>query len=235
MKGQIRCKKRELNSDSYTYGELYIDNIVVTVKKDVYNLYQIGDVVEYDYTDHVSFSGVAFHNLSSISKVGTEKILTDTYVIASSLTDPEIDFYLKHESKFFFWIKTAFNSLVLFFIEMYFMARFELDVKIQESVGKTYLLVFLFLFFFTINMFVLTPLLKFRNLSKVKKMSKFNYQVKLMEFVQDHSKCELHYEDSKGIHQTLISMDTFHQIKNEPVLIMTFLNNEVLYQVQKLG
>ena len=235
MKGMICCKKRELNSDPYTYGELYIDHIVVTVKKEVYNSYQIGDVVDYDYTDHVSFSGVSFHNLTSISKVGTEKILIDNNVVTSKMTDSDVDFYLKHQSNFFFWIKTAFYSLVLFFIEMYFVARFELDVQIQETFGKTYLLVFLFLLFFTINMVVLTPLMKFRHLVKVKRMSKFKYQVKLVEFIQHQSVCQLLYEDSKGVHQTPISMEIFHQIKNSPVLLITFLNNEVIYQVKKLS
>lgn len=235
MKGQIRCKKRVLNSDPYTYGELYIDNIVVTVKNEVYNAYKIGDIVEYEFTDHVSFSGISFHNLTSIQKLSSEKFILDNNLSSVKMSDDEVDFYLKNQSKFFFWIKVAFNSLVLFFIEMYFVARFELDIRIQQTTGKTYLLVLLFLVFFTFNFFVLSPLMKFRHLSKVRKLLKFQVQVGLIEFVQNQTMCELHYEDSKGYHQVSISMEKFHEIKNEPVLLASFLNNVVFYQIQKLN
>ncbi len=98
MIGVIRCKKREINSDPYTYGELYIDDIVVTVKKEVYQNYFIGDQVEYSFSNHVSFSGIPFHNLTEIKKLSHSNIDIDSTITKHPLSVKEIEYYLKHIS-----------------------------------------------------------------------------------------------------------------------------------------
>jgi len=230
MLGTITCKKRELNSDPYTYGELYIHDVVVTVKKAIYDQYQVGDEVDFNYTDHVSFSGVKFHNLSDIKKIGTQNFKIDKS-ISQKLNNHEIDFYINNQSEFFFWIKVSFFSLILFFFEMYFVARFELDLQIQKSTGKNYLLVFLFAFLFTINFLLLIPLFKKRELSRIRNFSKFIRRVKVIEYVQNSDNCDFYFQDSSGTSNTQISMSDFHKVKNNPVLDISFINNELFYEL----
>lgn len=230
MIGIITCKKREINSDPYTYGELYIQDVIVTVQKKVYDTYQVGDEVEFSFTDHVSFSGIKFHNLTEIQKIGTKKFNLGS-VRSLSLNQQEKDFFTQNRSKFFFWIKVAFFSLILFFVEMYFTARFELDLKIQQSTGKSYLLIFMFLFLFTVNFIALIPIFKARENSKIQKLLKFIRTVRVIEFVQNSETCDFYYQDSTGDANTQISMTDFHKIKNNPVLEISFINNELFYQV----
>jgi len=233
MIGMICCKKRELKSDPYTYGELYIDDIIVTVKKDVYLNHHIGDVVEYDYTNHVSFSGVAFHNLTEIRKISTS-ILSKSLnreVNKSSFTKDEMAFYLKNSSRFFMLIKVAFLSLVLFFIEMYFVARFELDIQFQASTGKSYFLLAMFLFLFAINFIFLRTILILKFTADVRKLMTFQYEALVVEFVQDNEYCTFYYIDSNGKNDVLISMEQFHQVKNAPILKLSFLNDSLFYSL----
>lgn len=233
MKGMIRCKKRELKSDPYTYGELYIDDIIVTVKKDVYSKYHIGDVVEYDYTDHVSFSGVAFHNLTDIRKISTSSLSLNREINKSSFTKDEMAFYLKNSSRFFMMIKGAFLSLVLFFIEMYFVARFELDIQFQASTGKSYFLLTMFISLFAFNFMVIRTALNVKFTANVRKLMSFQYEALVIEFVQDNENCTLYYKDSNGKNDVLISMEQFHQVKNTPILKLSFLNDSLFYSLSK--
>ena len=233
MQGMIRCKKRELNSDPYTYGELYIDDIIVTVKKDVYSKYHIGDVVEYDYTDHVSFSGVAFHNLTDIRKISTSSLSLNREVNKSSFTKDEMAFYLKNSSRFFLMIKVAFLSLVLFFIEMYFVARFELDIQFQASTGKSYFLLTMFIFLFAFNFMVIRTVLNLKFTANVRKLMSYQYEALVIEFVQDNENCTLYYKDSNGKNDVLITMEQFHQVKNTPILKLSFLNDSLFYSLSK--
>lgn len=233
MQGMIRCKKRELNSDPYTYGELYIDDIIVTVKKDVYSKYHIGDVVEYDYTDHVSFSGVAFHNLTDIRKISTSSLSLNREVNKSSFTKDEMAFYLKNSSRFFLMIKGAFLSLVLFFIEMYFVARFELDIQFQASTGKSYFLLTMFIFLFAFNFMLIRTVLNLKFTADVRKLMSFQYEALVIEFVQDNENCTLHYKDSNGKNDVLITMEQFHQVKNTPILKLSFLNDSLFYSLSE--
>lgn len=233
MIGVIRCKKREINSDPYTYGELYIDDIVVTVKKEVYQNYNIGDQVDYSFSNHVGFSGIPFHNLTEIKKLSHSNIDFDTTITKKPLSSKEIEFYQKHNSKFFLFIKVAFFSLVLFFAEMYFVARFELDAQMQKSTGKTYFLVAMFVFLYLVNFLILKQVFQIRLKSKIQNMMNFCFQVKLVEFVQDNNECKLFYIDSNGSHDVNITMDDFHRVKNEPVLKLSFLNDELFYSVSK--
>lgn len=233
MQGMIRCKKRELNGDPYTYGELYIDDIIVTVKKDVYLNHQIGDVVEYDYTNHVSFSGVAFHNLTEIRKISTSTLSLNREVNKSSFTKDELAFYLKNSSRFFLMIKGAFLSLVLFFIEMYFVARFELDIQFQASTGKSYFLLTMFIFLFAFNFMVIRTVLNLKFTADVRKLMSFQYEALVIEFVQDNENCNLYYIDSNGKNDVLITMEQFHQVKNTPILKLSFLNDSLFYSLSK--
>ncbi len=230
MIGIITCKKRQLNSDPYTYGELYIHDVVVTVKKVVYDTIKVGDEVEFSYTDHVSFSGVQFHNLTDIKKIGKTNYDLD-FESSFSLSQQEKEFFSQNRSKFFFWIKVAFFSLVLFFVEMYFVARFELDLKIQQSTGKSYLLILMFLFLFTLNFLALIPVFNAREKSKLQKLLKFVRRVQVIEFVQASDNCDFYYQDLNGTGNTQITMQDFHKVKNNPVLELSFINNELFYQV----
>jgi hypothetical protein len=233
MIGVIRCKKREINSDPYTYGELYIDDIVVTVKKEVYQNYFIGDQVEYSFSNHVSLSGIPFHNLTEIKKLSHSNIVFDSTITKQPLSVKEIEYYLKHNSKFFLLIKVAFLSLVMFFAEMYFVARFELEAQMQKSTGKSYFLVAMFVMLFFVNFMILKTVFQLKLKSKVQKMMNFSFNVKLVEFVQDANACSLLYLDSNGTHEVQLTMDQFHQVKNEPVLKLSFLNDELFYSVSK--
>ena len=233
MQGMIRCKKRELNSDPYTYGELYIDDIIVTVKKDVYSKYHIGEVVEYDYTDHVSFSGVPFHNLTNIHKLSNSSLKLNHSATKSKFSKDELEFFLKNSSRFFLMIKVALLSLLLFFIEMYFVARFELDLQFQKSTGKSYFLLVMFLAFFTANFIGLRAVFQIKFVNDVRKMMRFQYEVQVIEFVQENDKCTLYYIDANGKNDVLISMDQFHQVKNSPFLKISFLNDALFYSISK--
>jgi hypothetical protein len=64
-------------------------------------------------------------------------------------------------------------------------------------------------------------------------MMNFSFNVKLVEFVQDANACSLLYLDSNGTHEVQLTMDQFHQVKNEPVLKLSFLNDELFYSVSK--
>ena len=149
--GTILTKKRHSNSPDHTYGDLYVNDKVFTVKKSIYDAYQIGDVVEFSYTDHVSFSGVQFHNLSHIEKINHENLIFNSSVKTTLATQDEIQFYDAQTSKFFFWINVGFVSFVFFFVEMYFIARFGIDVEMESVFGKTYFLVIMFLCCFSFN------------------------------------------------------------------------------------
>ena len=130
---------------------MYIEDIIVSVKKDVYLNHHIGDVVEYDYTNHVSFSGVLFHNLNHINKIGYDSINADSTVITVKANHQEIEFYEAQSSKFFFWINVVFVSFIFFFVEMYFLARFNLDTQLQTVFGTKFFLRITFLIFFVLN------------------------------------------------------------------------------------
>jgi hypothetical protein len=88
--GIILTKKRISNNPHHTFGEVYIDDKIFTVKKSIYDDYQIGDIVEYSFTDHVSFSGVLFHNLNHINKIGCDSINADSTVITVKANQDEI-------------------------------------------------------------------------------------------------------------------------------------------------
>jgi hypothetical protein len=233
MIGMIRCKKRELKSDPYTYGELYIEDIIVSVKKDVYLNHHIGDVVEYDYTNHVSFSGVLFHNLNHINKIGYDSINADSTVITVKANHQEIEFYDAQSSKFFFWIKVAFMSFLFFFVEMYFLARFDLDSIIQRFFETTSFLPLIFLVFFTLNFVIFSPLLKRRKFQKLKSLEKTTFQAPIVEFIQeqDSDKCFLSYIDKGQMQQLQITMDNFHQIKTHRLVEISLLNHHCFYKI----
>jgi len=231
--GVVLTKKRFSNSPHHTFGDIYINDNVFTVKKSIYDEYQIGDVVEYDYTNHVSFSGVAFHNLTEIRKISTSTLSLNREVNKSSFTKDELAFYLKNSSRFFLMIKGAFLSLVLFFIEMYFVARFELDIQFQASTGKSYFLLTMFIFLFAFNFIVIRTVLNLKFTADVRKLMSFQYEALVIEFVQDNENCNLYYIDSNGKNDVLITMEQFHQVKNTPILKLSFLNDSLFYSLSK--
>jgi hypothetical protein len=233
MIGMIRCKKRELKSDPYTYGELYIEDIIVSVKKDVYLNHHIGDVVEYDYTNHVSFSGVLFHNLNHINKIGYDSINADSTVITVKANHQEIEFYEAQSSKFFFWINVVFVSFIFFFVEMYFLARFNLDTQLQTVFGTKFFLRITFLIFFVLNFIGFTPLLRKRKFQKLKSLEKTILRTPVIEFVQENDSdiCFLSYIDNGQIQKQQITMDIFHKIKTYPLVEISLLNHHCLYKI----
>jgi hypothetical protein len=231
--GTILCKKRISNNPHHTFGDIYINDKVFTVKKSIYDDYQIGDIVEYSFTDHVSFSGVLFHNLNHINKIGCDSINADSTVLTVKANHQEIEFYEAQSSKFFFWIKVAFMSFVVFFIEMYFLARFELDKHIQSIIGATYFLPMIFFTFFTLNFVFLSPLLRIRKFQKLKSLEKTILRTPVIEFVQENDSdiCFLSYIDNGQTQQLQITMDNFHQIKTQRLVEISLLNHHCLYKI----
>jgi hypothetical protein len=176
---------------------------------------------------------VAFYNLIDIQKLAHSKLVIDPSLKTSPCTNKEIDFYLKNYSQFFLFIKVAFLSLVMFFGEMYFVARFDLETQMQKSTGKSYFLVVMFLMLFFTNFMILKTIFQLKLKSKVQKMMNFSFNVKLVEFVQEANTCRMLYLDSNGNNEVQLTMDQFHQVKNEPFLKLSFLNDELFYSVTK--
>ena len=231
--GSIICKKRISNNPHHTFGDIYINDKVFTVKKSIYDTYQIGDKVEYSFTDHVSFSGVLFHNLNHMNKTGYNTIIPNSKVISAKVNQQEIEFYDNQTSKFFFWIKVAFVSFIFFFVEMYFLARFNLDTQLQTVFGAKFFLPKIFLVFFVLNFICFTPLLRKRKFQKLKSLEKTILQFQVIEFIQeqDSDVCVLSYRDNGQIQQLEITMDNFHQIKRHQLVEITFLNHHCLFNI----
>jgi hypothetical protein len=231
--GTILTKKRHSNSPNHTFGDIYINDKVFTVKKSIYDAYQIGDKVEYSFTDHVSFSGVLFHNLNHMNKTGYNTMIPDSKVISAKVNQQEIEFYVAQASKFFFWIKMAFVSFIFFFVEMYFLARFNLDTQLQSFFGAKFFLPIIFLVFFVLNFIVFTPLLRQRKFQKLKSLEKTILQFPVIEFIQEYDSdvCVLSYLDNGQIQHLVITMDNFHQIKRHQLVEITFLNHHCLYNI----
>jgi len=231
--GVVLTKKRFSNSPHHTFGDIYINDKVFTVKKSIYDEYQIGDKVEYSFTDHVSFSGVLFHNLNHMNKTGYNTMIPDAKVISAKVNQQEIEFYEAQASKFFFWIKVAFVSFIFFFVEMYFLARFNLDTQLQSFFGAKFFLPIIFLVFFVLNFIVFTPLLRQRKFQKLKSLEKTIFQFPVIEFIQEYDSdvCILSYLDNGQIQHLKITMDNFHQIKRHQLVEITFLNHHCLYNI----
>ena len=231
--GVVLTKKRFSNSPHHTFGDIYINDKVFTVKKSIYDEYQIGDKVEYSFTDHVSFSGVLFHNLNHMNKTGYNTMIPDAKVISAKVNQQEIEFYEAQASKFFFWIKVAFVSFIFFFVEMYFLARFNLDTQLQSFFGAKFFLPIIFLVFFVLNFIVFTPLLRQRKFQKLKSLEKTIFQFPVIEFIQEYDSdvCVLSYLDNGQIQHLEITMDNFHQIKRHQLVEITFLNHHCLYNI----
>ncbi len=231
--GVVLTKKRFSNSPHHTFGDIYINDKVFTVKKSIYDEYQIGDKVEYSFTDHVSFSGVLFHNLNHMNKTGCNTMIPDAKVISAKVNQQEIEFYEAQASKFFFWIKVAFVSFIFFFVEMYFLARFNLDTQLQSFFGAKFFLPIIFLVFFVLNFIVFTPLLRQRKFQKLKSLEKTIFQFPVIEFIQEYDSdvCVLSYLDNGQIQHLKITMDNFHQIKRHQLVEITFLNHHCLYNI----
>ena len=231
--GVVLTKKRFSNSPHHTFGDIYINDKVFTVKKSIYDEYQIGDKVEYSFTDHVSFSGVLFHNLNHMNKTGYNTMIPDSKVISAKVNQQEIEFYEAQASKFFFWIKVAFVSFIFFFVEMYFLARFNLDTQLQSFFGAKFFLPIIFLVFFVLNFIVFTPLLRQRKFQKLKSLEKTSFQFPVIEFIQEYDSdvCVLSYLDNGQIQHLEITMDNFHQIKRHQLVEITFLNHHCLYNI----
>ncbi len=231
--GTMLTKKRHSNSPNHTFGDIYINDKVFTVKKSIYDAYQIGDKVEYSFTDHVSFSGVLFHNLNHMNKTGYNTIIPDSKVISAKVNQQEIEFYEAQASKFFFWIKLVFLSFAFFFVEMYFLARFNLDTQLQTVFGVKFFLPIIFLVFFVLNFLGFTPLLRQLKFQKLKSLEKTILQFPVIEFIQeqDSDVCVLFYRDNGQIQQLEITMDNFHQIKRHQLVEITFLNHHCLYNI----
>ncbi len=231
--GVVLTKKRFSNSPHHTFGDIYINDKVFTVKKSIYDAYQIGDKVEYSFTDHVSFSGVLFHNLNHMNKTGYNTMIPDAKVISAKVNQQEIEFYEAQASKFFFWIKVAFVSFIFFFVEMYFLARFNLDTQLQSFFGAKFFLPIIFLVFFVLNFIVFTPLLRQRKFQKLKSLEKTIFQFPVIEFIQEYDSdvCVLSYLDNGQIQHLKITMDNFHQIKRHQLVEITFLNHHCLYNI----
>ena len=231
--GVVLTKKRFSNSPHHTFGDIYINDKVFTVKKSIYDEYQIGDKVEYSFTDHVGFSGVLFHNLNHMNKTGYNTMIPDAKVISAKVNQQEIEFYEAQASKFFFWIKVAFVSFIFFFVEMYFLARFNLDTQLQSFFGAKFFLPIIFLVFFVLNFIVFTPLLRQRKFQKLKSLEKTIFQFPVIEFIQEYDSdvCVLSYLDNGQIQHLKITMDNFHQIKRHQLVEVTFLNHHCLYNI----
>ena len=231
--GVVLTKKRFSNSPHHTFGDIYINDKVFTVKKSIYDEYQIGDKVQYSFTDHVSFSGVLFHNLNHMNKTGYNTMIPDAKVISAKVNQQEIEFYEAQASKFFFWIKVAFVSFIFFFVEMYFLARFNLDTQLQSFFGAKFFLPIIFLVFFVLNFIVFTPLLRQRKFQKLKSLEKTIFQFPVIEFIQEYDSdvCILSYLDNGQIQHLKITMDNFHQIKRHQLVEITFLNHHCLYNI----
>lgn len=234
--GTILTKKRHSNSPNHTFGDVYIDDKVFTVKKSVYEKYHVGDIVDYSYTDHVSFSGVQFHNLIDFNlternfvKVESKKVLVD----ADHL---EIKFYDAQTSNFFFWIKISFLSFAFFFVEMYFLARFNLDTQFQTVIGAKFFLPKIFFIFFTLNFISFTPLLRKRKFKKLMSLEKTLIRTQVIEFIQENDSdvCFVSYIDNGQIQQQQITMDIFHKIKTYPLIEISLLNNHCFYKVVRV-
>ena len=231
--GTILCKKRISNNPHHTFGDIYINDNIFTVKKSIYDDYQIGDIVEYSFTDHVSFSGVLFHNLNHINKIGCDSINADSTVITVKANQDEIRFYDAQTSKFFFWINVVFVSFIFFFVEMYFLARFNLDTQLQTVFGTKFFLRITFLIFFVLNFTGFTPLLRKRKFQKLKSLEKTILRTPVIEFVQENDSdiCFLSYIDNGQIQKQQITMDIFHKIKTYPLVEISLLNHHCLYKI----
>jgi hypothetical protein len=231
--GTILTKKRHSNSPNHTFGEVYIDDKVFTVKKSVYEKYHVGDVVDYSYTNHVSFSGVQFHNLIDINLTERNSVKVESKKVVVDADHLEIKFYDAQTSKFFFWINVVFVSFIIFFVEMYFLARFNLDTQFQTVIGAKFFLPKIFFIFFTMNFISFTPLLRKRKFKKLMSLEKTILQFPVIEFIQeqDSDVCVLFYRDNSQIQQLEITMDNFHQIKRHQLVEITFLNHHSLYNI----
>jgi len=230
--GTILTKKRHSNSPDHTFGDMYINDKVFTVKKLVYDNYHVGDKVDYSYTNHVSFSGVQFHNLIDIHLTESASIKVETKVVVNA-DHCEIKFYDAQTSKFFFWINVVFLSFAFFFIEMYFLARFELDQQLETIFGAKLFLPIIFLVFFVLNFTGFTPLLRLRKLKKLMSLEKTLIRTQAIEFVQENDSdvCFVSYLDNGQIKKQQITMDIFHKIKTYPLIEISLLNNHCLYQI----
>jgi hypothetical protein len=231
--GTVVTKKRIANSPQHTYGDLYINDKVFTVKKAIYDVFKIGDVVEFSYTDHVSFSGVQFHNLSHIEKINHENLIFNSSVKTTLATPDEIQFYDAQTSRFFFWINVGFVSFVFFFVEMYFIARFGIDVEMESIFGKSYFLVIMFLCCFSFNFMIFTRVLKLRKMKKLQALEKTSVVAEIIEYVQNENAdtCEVFYLFDGQKQQQTISMETYHKIKKNRLVEISFLNHHCFYQL----
>lgn len=231
--GTILTKKRHSNSPNNTFGDVYIDDKVFTVKKSVYEKYHVGDIVDYSYTNHVSFSGVQFHNLSHIEKTNQVPIVADLTKIVVKANQQEIEFYDNQTSKFFFWINVVFVSFIFFFVEMYFLARFNLDTQLQTVIGAKFFLPKIFLVFFVLNFLCFNPLLRKRKFQKLKSLEKTILKTQAIEFVQENDSdvCFISYLEYGQKQQQQITMDIFHKIKTYPLIEIAFLNHHCLYNI----
>ena len=231
--GIILTKKRHSNSPDHTFGDVYINDKVFTVKKLVYDNYHVGDKVDYSYTDHVSFSGVQFHNLIDISLTERNSVKVESNKVVVNADHLEIKFYDAQTSKFFFWINVVFLSFVFFFVEMYFLARFNLDTQLQTVIGTKFFLPIIFFIFFSINFIGFTPLLRLRKFKKLMSLEKTLIRTQAIEFVQENDSdvCFVSYFDNGQIQQQQITMDIFHKIKTYPLIEISLLNNHSLYQI----
>ncbi len=231
--GSILTKKRHSNSPDHTFGDVYINDKVFTVKKLVYDNYHVGDKVNYAYTNHVSFSGVQFHNLIDISLTERNTVKVESHKAVVDADHLEIKFYDAQTSKFFFWIKIVFLSFALFFVEMYFLARFEFDKQLETIFGAKLFLPIIFLVFFVLNFIGFTPLLRLRKFKKLMSLEKTLIRTQAIEFVQENDSdvCFVSYFDNGQIQQQQITMDIFHKIKTYPLIEISLLNNHCFYEI----
>jgi len=232
--GTIVTKKRISNSPNHTFGDIYLDDKVFTVKKALYDNYNVGDKVDYSYTNHVSFSGVQFHNLTHIEKTGHVSKSQYSNKITVKANHLEIKFYDAQTSKFFFWINVVFVSFIFFFVEMYFLARFELDKQLETIFGENFFLAITFFVFFVLNFIGFTPLLRLRKFKKLMSLEKTILKTQAIEFVQENDSdvCFLSYMDNGQIQQQQITMDIFHKIKTSPMIEISLLNHFCLYKIE---
>jgi len=231
--GTILCKKRISNNPHHTFGDIYINDKVFTVKKLVYDNYHVGDKVDYSYTDHVSFSGVQFYNLTNINLTERNSVKIESNKVVIQANQDEIRFYDAQTSKFFFWINVVFVSFIFFFVEMYFLARFNLDTQLQTVIGTKFFLRITFMVFFVFNFTGLTPLLRKRKFQKLKSLEKTLIRTQAIEFVQENDSdiCFLSYMDNGQVQQQQITMDIFHKIKTYPLIEISLLNHNCLYKI----
>jgi len=231
--GTIVTKKRLSNSPHHTFGEIYIDDKIFTVKKLVYDNCRIGDEVDYSYTDHVSFSDIRFHNLIDINLTERNSVKVESKKVVVKANQDEVRFYDAQTSKFFLYINVVFVSFIFFFVEMYFLARFNLDTQLQTVFGTKFFLRITFLIFFVLNFIGFMPLLRKRKFQKLKSLEKTLIRTQAIEFVQENDSdiCFLSYMDNGQVQQQQITMDIFHKIKTYPLIEISLLNNYCLYKI----